>query len=62
VRAAGIVGGVALALVGAVWVLQGLNAEFAPNSFMTGSRVWLIVGVVTFVGGMALVRLSLMRR
>ena len=55
-RIVGVIGGVALVLVGAVWVLQGLNSEFAPQSFMTGSRMWLVIGVLTIAGGITLVR------
>ncbi len=61
-RIAGVVVGMIVALVGAVWVLQGLNSQLAPQSFMTGSRVWLIVGVATFVGGGALAVWSWQRR
>jgi len=57
-RITGIVVGSTLALVGAVWVLQGLNSQFAPQSFMTGSRTWLVIGVLTFAGGIALARWS----
>ena len=44
--------------MGAVWVLQGLNSQFAPQSFMTGSRTWLVIGALTFAGGIALARWS----
>jgi hypothetical protein len=57
-RIAGIVGGIALAVIGAVWILQGFNSEFAPDSFMTGSPVWIVVGVLTLAGGIALARWS----
>jgi len=40
--------------MGAVWVLQGLNSQFAPQSFMTGSRTWLAIGALTFAGGIGL--------
>jgi len=53
-RTAGIVGGVAFAVMGAVWVLQGLNSQLAPQSFMTGSRTWLVIGALTCVGGIGL--------
>ena len=46
-RITGIVVGSALTLIGAVWVLQGLNSQFAPQSFMTGSRMWLVIGALT---------------
>ena len=55
-RIAGIIGGIALALMGAVWILQGLNSQFAPQSFMTGSPTWIVIGVVTFVAGITLAR------
>jgi len=61
-RIAGIVGGVILAFMGTVWMLQGLGSQFAPQSFMTGSRIWIVIGAVAFVGGLALVRLSWARR
>jgi uncharacterized membrane protein SirB2 len=44
--------GVLLLLVGAVWTLQGANV--LPGSFMTGSRFWLVVGLVCVVAGVAL--------
>ena len=54
-RISGIVVGGVLALIGAVWVLQGLNSQFAPQSFMTGSRMWLVIGALTFASGTVLV-------
>jgi hypothetical protein len=61
-RIAGVVVGMIVALVGAVWVLQGLNSQLAPQSFMTGSRIWLIIGLATFIGGGALTMWSWKRR
>lgn len=61
-RIAPMVGGVALTLVGAVWVLQGLNSQFVPQSFMTGSRAWIVIGAMVFAGGIALARWSWKRR
>jgi uncharacterized membrane protein HdeD (DUF308 family) len=49
--------GVVLALIGAVWTLQGLN--LLGGSFMTGSTLWLVIGLVALVGGIALVVRSL---
>ena len=46
--------GLVLAFAGAVWTLQGLNSRFAPQSFMTGSRAWILYGAVTMVAGVAL--------
>lgn len=61
-RTAGMVGGIALVLMGTVWVLQGLNSQFAPQSFMTGSRVWIVIGAMVSAGGIALARWSWKRR
>ncbi len=51
-RAVGIVVGVLLALVGGLWTLQG--AGVVAGSFMTGSRVWLITGVIALIVGIGL--------
>ena len=32
--------GVVLLIAGAIWILQGLDIAFAPESFMTGDRFW----------------------
>jgi hypothetical protein len=61
-RIVGVVVGMVVALVGAVWTLQGLNSQLAPQSFMTGSRIWLIIGLATFVGGSAVAMWSWQRR
>jgi uncharacterized membrane protein HdeD (DUF308 family) len=52
--------GVVLALVGALWTLQGLN--LVGGSFMTGSTLWLVIGLVALVGGVALLARSLRTR
>jgi hypothetical protein len=57
-RVAGIVGGTILALMGIVWMLQGVNSQFVPQSFMTGSPIWIVIGAVTFVGGLGVARWS----
>lgn len=46
--------GVILALMGAVWALQGLNSQVVPQSFMTGSRTWIVIGALALVGGSVL--------
>ena len=38
-------------LIGIVWVLQGAN--LLGGSFMTGRLLWLYMGVVLIVGGVA---------
>lgn len=47
------VAGVLLVLIGAVWTLQGANV--ITGSGMSGSRLWLIVGVVCVIVGIGLV-------
>ena len=42
--------GTLVALVGMVWILQGLNV-IVSSSFMTGSRAWVVLGAVAVVGG-----------
>lgn len=43
--------GVVLGIVGVVWVLQGLDFYFAPQSFMTGERAWVVWGVLAMMVG-----------
>jgi hypothetical protein len=47
--------GVALVLAGGVWIAQGLDLPFAPRSFMTADRAWILAGAVTLLAGAALV-------
>jgi hypothetical protein len=46
--------GVLAALAGAVWLAQGLNLPFAPRSFMTADRSWVLIGAVTLAAGASL--------
>ena len=46
-----IVGLIAI-LVGAVWILQGVGV--LPGSFMTGQRMWLVIGIIVAIVGVAL--------
>ncbi len=41
--------GVLLALVGVVWILQGLNV--LPGSFMTGQIQWAVYGAIALAIG-----------
>ncbi len=50
-----IASGVVLVLAGTIWILQGLNVAFAPQSFMTGDKSWSWVGVAAVVSGVGLV-------
>jgi hypothetical protein len=45
--------GALIAVAGAIWILQGLNV-IVTASFMTGSRIWVVIGAVAVVGGCAL--------
>jgi hypothetical protein len=46
-RVAKIVGGMILAIVGVVWMLQGFGASYVPTSFMTKAPEWIFIGLVT---------------
>jgi hypothetical protein len=49
--------GIVLTLAGLVWVAQGLNLPFAPRSFMTSDRAWIVIGAITaFVGILVVAR------
>ncbi|WP_033293016.1 hypothetical protein [Amycolatopsis jejuensis] len=52
--------GVVLVLVGAVWVLQG--AGVLKGSFMTGQKLWFLIGLVAFLGGVVLVAATVRRK
>ncbi|GAA3558974.1 hypothetical protein GCM10022222_48200 [Amycolatopsis ultiminotia] len=45
--------GAVLVLVGAVWVLQG--AGVLGGSFMSGQKLWFLIGLVAFLVGAVLV-------
>ena len=44
--------GVVLLLTGGVWFLQGVR--ILPGSFMTGSRFWMVVGIILAIAGIVL--------
>jgi hypothetical protein len=44
-----------LILGGLVWIAQGLNLPFAPRSFMTSDRTWIVLGAIAVFGGGVLV-------
>jgi hypothetical protein len=52
VRIGSLVLGAIAILVGAVWILQG--AGVLPGSFMTGQRMWLYIGIIVAIVGLAL--------
>jgi hypothetical protein len=45
--------GVVLALIGALWTLQGVGV--IGGSVMTGSHFWLIIGLIALVVGIGLI-------
>jgi peptidoglycan/LPS O-acetylase OafA/YrhL len=47
--------GVLLVLAGSVWIAQGLDLPFAPRSFMTADRAWILIGAAAvLVGGVVI--------
>jgi hypothetical protein len=58
VRIVSIVAGIALILGGLVWMAQGLNLPFAPRSFMTADRTWIVFGAIAVLVGAILVWLG----
>jgi hypothetical protein len=52
--------GVLLILVGGLWTLQGIGV--VGGSFMTGSRTWLLIGLVLVVLGIVLLLRRARRR
>jgi hypothetical protein len=47
--------GVLVALGGLVWIAQGLNLPFAPRSFMTADRTWIVIGAAAVLVGVVLI-------
>lgn len=54
-RLAPLVLGSLLILGGLVWIAQGLNLPFAPKSFMTADRAWVVIGAVAALAGAILI-------
>ena len=54
--------GFVLVLGGLVWIAQGLNLPFAPRSFMTADRSWIVFGAIAvLVGGIVVWRAGMRR-
>ena len=51
-RVASLILGVIAIFAGGVWILQGSGV--LPGSFMTGQRMWLIIGIIVAIVGLAL--------
>lgn len=58
-RLGSLVLGVIGLLVGAIWILQGVG--LLAGSFMTGQRLWLVIGIVVAAIGLALTYRGLRR-
>lgn len=44
--------GIILVIAGTIWALQGLDAPFAPQSFMTDDSEWVLWGAIAIgLGG-----------
>jgi uncharacterized membrane protein len=52
--------GLAAALAGLVWTLQGLG--YVGGSFMSGATVWAVIGPIVALVGLALIMLGLRSR
>ena len=55
-RTVAMVLGAMLGLGGAVWIAQGLDLPFAPRSFMTADRTWIVLGFLAVAAGFATIR------
>jgi hypothetical protein len=51
-RVASLILGVVAIFAGGVWILQGSGV--LPGSFMTGQRMWLVIGIIVAIVGLAL--------
>ena len=58
-RASRLVIGAVIALIGLVWLGQGLG--YIPGSFMTGSQFWATVGTVLLVVAAAILIVEIRR-
>ncbi len=54
-RNVALIGGAGLVLAGLVWLAQGLDLPFAPRSFMTTDRSWILIGSVAAIAGVVLI-------
>jgi hypothetical protein len=55
-----VIGGVVLALIGILWIAQGLGA--AKGSGMSGHPIYALLGLVVAIIGIWLIRAGLQRR
>jgi len=52
--------GVAAALAGLVWTLQGLG--YVGGSFMSGATVWAVIGPLVLLAGLVLIVVGMRTR
>ncbi len=52
--------GIVLDVLGAVWLLQGVN--ILPGSFMTGQMFWAYTGGIVMIVGMAVTAFAMRRK
>jgi hypothetical protein len=52
--------GAVLCMIGGVWIGQGVG--LIGGSFMTGQGIWAVIGAVTLVAGLAVIRRGVSRR
>ena len=52
--------GVATALAGLVWTLQGLG--YVGGSFMSGATVWAVIGPLVLLAGLVLIVVGMRTR
>jgi hypothetical protein len=57
-----IIGGLLVAFMGTVWMLQGFGATYVPTSFMTKAPEWIFIGIATAAVGVYLVVLGIRDR
>lgn len=55
-RLGGTILGALFALIGLVWIFQGVGV--LPGSFMTGQTKWAVYGAIALVAGVAVIWLS----
>lgn len=47
--------GIIFMIAGLIWILQGFDVAFAPESFMTGNRLWALWGGTALAVGAAMI-------
>ena len=54
--------GILLILSGSAWFLQGIGVLTAFKSFMVNNPLWVVIGAVFVIGGVALIAFSVRSR